>query len=59
MQFYANKIADEMVLSPEFSTPSTIGIFAPWGSGKSRFMGFVSKWESKLFAQLAEVIKLV
>ena len=44
LQQYANKIADDMVLSPEFDTPATIGIFAPWGSGKSRFMGFISKW---------------
>ena len=43
LQQYANKIADDMMLSPEFDTPATIGIFAPWGSGKSRFMGFISK----------------
>ena len=43
-QKYADQLVEGMIENPDFSTPSTIGIFAPWGSGKSRFMEFISEY---------------
>ncbi|MCI0688493.1 MAG: KAP family NTPase [Sporichthyaceae bacterium] len=39
---YAEALA-RLVLHPRTDAPLTIGIQAPWGKGKSSFMGFVSK----------------
>ena len=41
---YAEKMVKVMIKNPEFGTPSTIGLFAPWGSGKSRFVNYISKY---------------
>ena len=42
-QKYADKMTKALILSSDFETPSTIGIFAPWGSGKTKFLNFISK----------------
>ena len=43
LQTLADTIATSAILSEDFAPPCTIGILAPWGSGKSYVLDAIGK----------------